>query len=124
MHPARRRILCVDDHDDTCCMLTALFGQKGYETVSARDTTKALSLAENARFDLYILDVRLPGDSGLELCVRLRRLDPAAHIIFYCGAAYERDRLVGLSLGAAAYITKPGIEELTETVDGLLGGAA
>ena len=124
MQPAKRRILCVDDHDDTCSMLTALFGQQGYETVSAGNTSEALELARREHFDLYILDARLPDGSGLELCVSLRALDPHARIIFYSGEAYERDSRAGLSMGASAYIIKPEINELIETVAGLLGGRA
>jgi DNA-binding response OmpR family regulator len=123
MQPARRRILCADDHDDTRSMLTALLGQKGYEVISTGRAGEALELARRERFDLYILDVRLPDGSGLELCASLRAHDPAAEVFFYSGAAYERDRLAGLSLGAAAYVIKPGVEELTETVVGLLEGA-
>ena len=124
MQPDKQRILCVDDHDDTCFMLSALFGQEGYETVSAGNMSEALELARREHFDLYILDARLPDGSGLELCVSLRALDPHARIIFYSGAAYERDRIAGLSRGASAYIIKPEINELLETVAGLLGGRA
>jgi DNA-binding response OmpR family regulator len=105
-------------------MLTMLFTQQGYEVVSAAGVGEALEVARREHFDLYILDARLPDGSGLELCSRLRSIDPEAKIIFYSGAAYERDRVVGLAMGASAYVTKPGVAELVKTVAGLLGGAA
>ena len=92
--------------------------------MSAGTATEAVELAGAGRFRLYVLDARLPDGSGLELCARLRAIDPEAEIVFYSGAAYERDRLVGLAMGASAYVTKPGVGELAETVVRLLGGAA
>ena len=124
MQPARRRILCVDDHQDIRLMLTALLSRQGYEVVSAGDTSEALKLTRSERFDLYILDARLPDGSGLDLCSALRALDPEAKIVFYSGAAEERDRVAGLSLGASAYVIKPGLDELRETGFRLLGGEA
>jgi CheY-like chemotaxis protein len=108
MRAARRRILCVEDHEDTCLMLTMPFAQQGHEAVSAGTAAEAVGSAGRGRFDLYGLDVSLRDGSGLELCSRLRAVDPEAKIVFYSGAAYERDRVVGLAMGASAYVTKPG----------------
>jgi CheY-like chemotaxis protein len=71
MQPSRRRILCVDDHDDTRSMLTLLLGRQGYEAVSAASAGEALDLARSQRFDLYVLDAWLPDGSGLEMCAGL-----------------------------------------------------
>ncbi len=120
MQPTKRRILCAEDDDDTCFMLTTLLGQSNYEAVSANTMNDALRLARRERFDLYILDKRFPDGTGVELCVRLHTRDPNIPIVFYSGDAYESDRREGLAAGAQEYVTKPDVEELIETVNRLL----
>lgn len=114
------RILCIDDNDDTCFMLFSLFQPHGYETTTASSIAEALQLARSEEFDLYILDSRLPDGSGIDLCQQLRELAPTTPIIIYSGAAYEIDRRKGLHAGATAYIAKPEIDGLTNTVNELL----
>lgn len=115
MQSPRRRILCVDDNEDTCFMLTTLLG-RDYETKSAAGVGATMELARREHFDLYILDNRFPNATGPELCRRLRELHPETPIIFYSGAAFESDREEGLRAGAQAYIVKPNIDSLTEAV--------
>jgi DNA-binding response OmpR family regulator len=114
------RILCIDDNDDTCFMLSCLLQPQGYEVATASSIQKALQLARTGQFDLYILDNRLPGGSGIDLCQQLREIAPETPIIIYSGAAYEIDRRKGLRAGATAYIAKPEIDGLTSTVNELL----
>lgn len=120
MHPTKCRILCIDDNEDTCFMLSCLLQPQGHEVVTASSITEALQLARSERFDLYILDNLLPDGSGVDLCQQLREFDPSTPIIFYSGAAYEIDRRKGLRAGATAYVAKPEIDGLTNTVNGLL----
>ena len=120
MLPARCHILCVDDHEDTSYMLTHLLEQSNYEVVTAGSIRDALRLIEEEKFDLYILDKRLPDGSGLDLCRRFAALTPHVPVVFYSGDAYELHRQEGLYAGAEAYVPKPEINKLIEAVGQLL----
>ena len=120
MQPAKCRILCVDDHEDTSFMLTHLLGQSNFEVKTARSISDALALIEQDEFDLYVLDKRLPDGSGLELCAQLNEATPNVPVIFYSGDAYQLHREEGLCAGAEAYVVKPDIDGLIETVQALL----
>lgn len=120
MQPAKCRILCVDDHEDTSFMLTNLLGRSNYEVMTANSIRAALRLIEQEEFDLYILDKRLPDGSGLDLCKRFTEVTPQVPIIFYSGDAYSLHRQEGLCAGAEAYVSKPEIDMLIETVEQLL----
>jgi CheY-like chemotaxis protein len=120
MSPPARRILCVDDHDDTCLMLQTLFGREGREVVSAASVGEALTLAGSRSFDLFVVDMSLPDGTGVELCRQLRELQPHAPVVFYTGRAYEADRNAALAACAAAYVIKPSIDQLVREVERLL----
>jgi two-component system OmpR family response regulator len=120
MQPAKCRVLCVDDHEDTCFMLRHLLAQQNVEVVTAKTMADALALIKREAFDLYVLDKRLPDGSGLELCARLNKAAPNVPVIFYSGDAYQLHRQEGLCAGAEAYVTKPDIDGLVETVQTLL----
>ena len=114
------RILCVDDHHDTSEMLQLLLAQHNYEVVTARTVEEALSLTRQEKFDLFVLDKRLPDGSGLELCQKLNEMHPGVPCIFYSGDAYEVHRTQAMQVGADAYVTKPDIDGLINTVHSLL----
>jgi len=56
---------------------------------------------------LYMIDNWMPGTSGVDLCARLRKFDRQTPILFFSGAAYERDRREAMAAGAQSYLTKP-----------------
>ena len=114
------RILCVDDDDDTCFLLTTLLGRSGLEAVCVPDATAALRLMAGEQFSLYVIDGQLPGVSGLTLCEQIRALDRRTPVVIFSGHAYESDRAAGLHAGANAYIVKPSVEKLIPTVKHLL----
>ena len=120
MQPAKRRILCVDDHHDTCNMLTHLLGQENYEVTAVQTVCEALLLAQNESYNLYILDEWFPREAGLGLCRKVREFDPHTPIIFYSGAAFDSDREEALYAGAQAFVAKPYVDQLIETVHRLL----
>ena len=120
MPPVKCRILCVDDHRDTCEMLQLLLSQEDYEVELALTMKDALARATDESFDLYVLDRRLPDGSGLELCQRLGEITPGVPCIFYSGDAYEIHRQEALGAGADAYVPKPDIDALIGAVHRLL----
>jgi DNA-binding response OmpR family regulator len=110
----RPRVLCVDDDEDSRVMLTTLLRLALIEAKAVGTAAQALSSIQAERFDLYLLDSRLPDLDGFELCRRIRDFDPQTPILFFSGAAYEADKKRGIEAGADAYVIKPD-------VDGLLG---
>jgi DNA-binding response OmpR family regulator len=118
------RILCIDDHEDTSEMLKLILSQEDYEVTVALTAEEALQLAESGDFDLYVLDKHLPDGSGLELCPKLNQLTPGVPCLFYSGDAYAIHRSEALAAGAHAYVVKPDIDGLIETVRQLLSDKA
>ncbi|MDX6402805.1 MAG: hypothetical protein QOH70_260 [Blastocatellia bacterium] len=120
MSEVKCRILCVDDHEDTPEMLKLLLSHANYEVYPAHSMEEAMVLARTHEFDLYVLDKRLPDGTGIELCASLNALTPGVPCIFYTGDAYEIHRLECIAAGADAYVPKPDVEALIETVHKLL----
>ena len=120
MSTTKCRILYVDDHDDSAEMLKLLLAPMDYEVVTAGTLDGALELARTQQFDLYVLDKRLPDGSGLELCKQLHKMSPTVPCIFYTGDAYEVHRREAEEAGADAYVPKPDVEALLETVQKFL----
>jgi len=90
---------------------------EGYEITVARTGPDGLRLARDAAPDLIILDLMLPGMSGLEICKRLRDAGDRTKIIILTSRAEEDDRVLGLELGADDYVTKPfSVRELLARV--------
>lgn len=116
-----KRVLCVEDNEDICFMLTTVLGRAGYTAASAASPAEALEMDGREHFDLYILDTRFGEESGLDLCRILTAAHPDTPVIFYSAAVFDSDREAALRAGASAYVTKPGIEELVEVVRDVLG---
>ena len=120
MSQAKCRILYVDDHEDSAEMMKLLLAPMNYDVVAARTYEESLELAKSEPFDLYVLDKRLPDGSGIELCKQLNILTPGVPCIFYTGDAYEVNRQEAEAAGADAYVPKPDVQELIETVQKFL----
>ena len=125
MPPPTPRILIIDD-DPNCSELIDLMLQYSgteYEITCAQTPEEGLRLAATQSFDLYLLDYRLPGVSGAEVCRTIRRMDAITPVMFFTGAAHERERREAMQAGANAYLVKPNdLKKLTETVKSLIGG--
>lgn len=120
MTQVRCRVLCIDDHEDTSEILKLILAQEDYEVTTAITAKQALDLATSQEFDLYVLDRHLPDASGLELCQKLGALTPGVPCIFYSGDAYDVHRSEAFAAGADAYVAKPDIERLINSVRELL----
>src|SRR5688572_20586613 len=106
------RILCVDDHEDTSEMLKLLLSQEDYEVITALTVQDSLKLAQTEKFDLYVLDKRLPDGSGIELCQKLSTVTPDVPCMFYTGDAYDIHIREAIAAGADFYVAKPDIDGL------------
>jgi DNA-binding response OmpR family regulator len=116
MPTARQRILCVEDHQDTRSMLTNVLEHEGYFVIAAEDATQGLAVAQTWPFDLLIIDIWLPDENGHELCRRVREFDQYTPIIVYSGAARESDEQEAVTSEADAFVAKPDVNKLLETV--------
>ncbi len=120
----KRRVLYVEDHEDTRELITIVLRQRDFEVANAHTVAGGVRLATEERFDLYLLDSWLPDGSGLDLCRRIRKFDQATPILFYSAAAYEADKNIALSAGAQAYLIKPSqTSELCDLVSSLIDTA-
>ena len=113
---ARLRALCVDESEDCRDMLSTALRFWRIEARAVATAKEALSLIQTERFDLYLLDVRLPDLDGFELCRRMRDFDPDTPILFFSGAPYEADKKRGMAAGANDYVTKPNMDVLLRTI--------
>jgi len=120
MSEVKCRILYVDDHEDSAEMFKILLSSSDYEVETAQTVEEAIRRAQAEEFDLYVLDKHLPDGSGTDLCRKLNALTPGVPCIFYSGDDYEIHRQEALAAGAHAYIPKPDVEALIETVRKLL----
>ena len=103
----RRRLLIVEDDPTLRQALTFNLTREGYEVTSAADGEAALEAARSDRLDLVLLDVMLPGMSGVEVLRVLRREGITTPVIILSAKGDEIDRVVGLKVGADDYIAKP-----------------
>lgn len=118
------RVLVVDDDQPTVEMLTMALEMEGYEVVTATAGSRALDAALAARPHVLVMDVMMPGMSGLE-AVRHLRDDPEVGdtpVLLLSAWARDVDVWSGWMAGADAYLTKPmDVDELLDRVAGLLG---
>ena len=101
------RILCTEDDADTRDLIVLMLNRHSCDVVTSASPTESLHLARTQPFDLYLLDNWLPGSSGIELCKDLRGFDEKTPILFYSGAAYDKDKKQAQECGAQGYVTKP-----------------
>jgi DNA-binding response OmpR family regulator len=116
----RARVLVVEDESTLSATLQYNLQQEGYEVTIAPDGESALTAASENQPDLIVLDLLLPGLSGLEVCRILRR-EMTVPILMLTAKTGEMDKVVGLELGADDYVTKPfSMRELMARVRALL----
>lgn len=108
-----QKILIVEDQADLAAGLELNLKKEGYNVLKTRSGEEALNTTLRDCPDLIILDIMLPGISGLDVCRELRSKKVAIPIIMLTAKSDELDRVVGLELGADDYVTKPfGLREL------------
>ena len=114
------RILVVDDEPSITEFVSYALKKEGYETDVVDNGEDAFALASANNYDLFILDIMLPGMDGYELCRRLRS-KTTAPVLFLSARDTELDKVVGLEIGGDDYLAKPfGVRELIARVRALL----
>jgi CheY-like chemotaxis protein len=118
-----QRILVVEDNRDSRDMVRTLLSESGddYEVTAVETAAEALALDGKKAFDLYVLDIWLPGMDGLGLCRRLRERGRTQPIIFFSAMVQTADRDYVLAAGANEFLVKPkDIDNFLPTVARLL----
>ncbi len=116
------KILLVDDEAELVSALAERLSLRGLEAAYATSGDAAVDMVRAAPFDLAVLDVKMPGLSGLDLKKKLQRIRPGMRFIFLTGHGSEEDFRAG-SAEAASYLVKPvRIEELLRAINEAMAG--
>lgn len=114
------RILVVDDERTITDFVSYALKKEGFAPEVSGNGEEALALAQKESFDLFILDIMLPGMDGYELCRRIRSFS-SSPVLFLSARDTELDKVVGLEIGGDDYLSKPfGLRELIARVRALL----
>ena len=116
-----KRLLLVEDDRALSIGLRDAFALEGLEVTAARDGEKARTLLHAHSFDVVVLDLMLPGRSGLDVLLEMRERGLATPVLILTARGSEADKVLGLELGADDYVTKPfSLKELVARVRALL----
>lgn len=122
MEEMKGKILCIDDDEDTCEMLSTLLGDRGYEVIVATSVTEGLRLAKNEGSDLILTDLLFRDGTGFELCQMIRTFDSQTPILFCSGARDQSFVEEAKEAGAQGYLIKPcESEKLERAIAALIG---
>ena len=114
-------ILIAEDDPNILEGLATLLTSEGYDVATAANGADALEKFRRRKPDLLLLDVMMPEKSGYDVCREIRATDAATPIIMLTAKGEELDKVLGLTLGADDYITKPfGVRELLARVAAVL----
>ncbi len=105
--PSSDRILVVEDDRAVQRALRRLFEAEGYAVQTADDGAKAIEIFRSFSPTAMVLDLRLPGMSGRDVCSSVKQISPAVPIIVLSAASDVSDKVLLLELGADDYVTKP-----------------
>ncbi len=114
-----RTLLIVDDDDRFRGRLLQAFRERGFEVRGAADSDEALRSAEAESPELALVDLRLPGGSGLDLVRELKRLDATTNVVVLTGYGSIATALDSVRAGATTYLTKPvDADQIVAAFDG------
>jgi DNA-binding response OmpR family regulator len=103
----RGKILLIDDEQHIVDVVVYILEENSYDVITALDGDTGMALFESEEPALVVLDINLPGLSGLDLFREMRKQRPNQPIIMLTSRSDEIDRVVGLEMGADDYVTKP-----------------
>ena len=110
-------VLVLDDEQRVLDEIEEFLKNKDYIVYTAAEVETAYGLLEKESIDIVILDIKLPGISGLDVLSKIKSSSPDIEVIILTGHGSEADRDVCMGLGAFAYLQKPvDIDELSETI--------
>lgn len=111
------KLLIIDDDLAICDFLSAFFSQKGYKVFTANDGKEAVFIVKTEELDMILLDVKMPGFSGIEVLQKIREINKDSKIIMISAVDEEVVVELAMKYGAVGYITKPfSLEQLEKDV--------
>jgi two-component system KDP operon response regulator KdpE len=117
----RNSVLVVDDESSLRKALSTSLTASGFAVEEARSGEEALGTVQRHPFDLVLLDINMPGISGIDACRRIRGISPHAGIVMITVRDLEDDKVRALEAGADDYVTKPfKLRELTARLRAVL----
>lgn len=118
-----QKILLVDDEMEFVTTLAERLRMRGFQPETATDGEGALNLFNSSEVDVVVLDVFMPGISGLDVLKEMKKMKPEVPVILLTGHGATKEGLEGMSHGAFDYLMKPiNIEELIEKFEAALSG--
>jgi two-component system, NtrC family, sensor kinase len=119
------RVLLVDDEETFVTVLAERLTARGFQPFVAFDGEQALAFLRDADVDVVVLDIGLPGKSGLEVLGDIRALRPYTQVVMLTGAADVATAVAGMKLGAFDYLVKPAdVEVLKQSLQAAIGHKA
>lgn len=103
----KHTILVVDDEKEICDLFQDILTQEGYKVLTATNGMEAISLGKQNRFDLAVLDIKMPGMDGIEAFQKLKKVKKDMEVIILTGYGTLKTAKEAMRLGAYDYLTKP-----------------
>jgi two-component system NarL family response regulator len=121
-----KRLLVVDDVPLFRAGLTSALNGAGYDVIGeAADGESAVAVAESEQPDIVLLDILMPGMSGIDVLGKIRAVSPASEVLLLTGSESEEDLVAAIRGGARGYILKDmPFDELVGVIDNVAGGGA
>ena len=117
LEPMKIKLLVVDDEKQFSDVLSKRLKLQGFEVATVFNGEEAVQMVQQQEFDVVILDVLMPGKSGIDTLKEIKKINPLIHIIMLTGHARIDTAIEGMELGAYDYLIKPTeIDELVEKI--------
>ncbi|MBF2006918.1 MAG: response regulator [Chlorogloeopsis fritschii C42_A2020_084] len=118
----KKRILCVDDSQDNCELLSFILNDAGYEIETVQSVTDGLRVAQSGEFNLYLIDLYFWDGTGFELIERIRAFDQLTPIVVCSGDVRDSVHEEVMRVGVQAFLTKPiDPDQVARTIAEILG---
>ena len=111
-----KSVMVIDDDPTLCSLLAGILSQQDYHTRTADSGERGLSMCEEEMPNVVLLDLNLPGISGMEILRRIKEMDRACRVVMITGYATTPSAVEAMKLGADDYITKPFLYEDLRTL--------
>ncbi|MBD3375237.1 response regulator [candidate division KSB1 bacterium] len=126
MHDDRIRVLIVDDEENCLRAIKDIFDIENVPCITAQNVNTALNILEHHEIDIVLTDVKMPGESGMELLYHIKQHSPHIYVILMTGYGSIHDAVKAMKLGAYQYVMKPiiiqdlmqQIKEIFQKIDG------
>lgn len=117
MNTEKIKVLVVDDEPNIRITLEAILGAKGFDVTTVESGVAAIETVQRSHFPVVIMDIKMPGMSGVEAFLRIKKVDPTAVVIMMTGYALEKEINQAMAEGAFSVISKPlDIEQVMQLI--------